>query len=398
MKPSDHRVAYLDYCRGIAILGVFLVHCLWASFGYSELPWKGSFRSLDVPASFLWLLPATIGRFGVAVFFVVSGFCIHVAFQRNKDWRDFALRRIFRIYPPYLIALLFFALIFPATRLSFHSLKDILQLLSHLALVQNWNQTSFFGINPVFWSIAVEVQLYLLYPLLLVLTRKLGWVKALGLLALVEVSIRTICMVLTNYRGYPEAPRWLSGSPFLYWFSWSLGAYVAESYLHQSASPLARWSGMTVLIVAIGTTLLRPLAYYSFLAFSLFTAVWIASRFNAGPVRRRLSQRFFQHLSLVGVWSYSLYLFHEPILESISGLVTSRLHGVRAPELAIFGLCLATWLPLVGIAGLCYRWGELPSIALGKRISRMFAVGPKAGRAIPGLLADGLNEPPLRSV
>ena len=51
---------------------------------------------------------------GVAIFFVVSGFCIHLSFRRGApgDWRGFFIRRFFRIYPPYFLAVLIFAFFF----------------------------------------------------------------------------------------------------------------------------------------------------------------------------------------------------------------------------------------------------------------------------------------------
>src|SRR4029079_6537576 len=102
--------------------------------------------------SFLLVLPATLGSAGVAVFFAVSGFCIHLSFQRNPESRDYIFRRFFRIYPPYLFALVLFAFIYPPTRLSFASLQDFTQLLSHLFLVHNFGSSTFNGINGAFWS------------------------------------------------------------------------------------------------------------------------------------------------------------------------------------------------------------------------------------------------------
>jgi peptidoglycan/LPS O-acetylase OafA/YrhL len=51
---------------------------------------------------------------GVPIFFVVSGFCIHVSFQQqSREWGGFFLRRFFRLYPAYLAAVLLFMLLNP---------------------------------------------------------------------------------------------------------------------------------------------------------------------------------------------------------------------------------------------------------------------------------------------
>ena len=128
-------------------------------------------RSFSVPPAFLVLSPLIFGNFGVAVFFVISGFCIQLSYARSAQagFRAFYIRRFFRIYPPYLVALLFFAVVFPPTRLGFAKLWDWAQFGSHLLLVHNFDARAFDGINGAFWSIAVEVQLYLLFPVLVVL-------------------------------------------------------------------------------------------------------------------------------------------------------------------------------------------------------------------------------------
>src|SRR3974377_361898 len=104
MNKSGKHIDFLDHVRGLAILSVFLFHSLNESFHRSSLPWNGWFRDFSVPKSFLLLLPASFGWAGVAIFFVVSGFCIHYSFHlQGREWRSFFIRRFFRIYPPYLM-------------------------------------------------------------------------------------------------------------------------------------------------------------------------------------------------------------------------------------------------------------------------------------------------------
>jgi peptidoglycan/LPS O-acetylase OafA/YrhL len=73
----------LDRARGVAILLVLFYHTLAHVYGYDELPWDGLVRGLPADISFLFVSPGCFcGTAGVAVFFVVSGFCIHVSFQQ----------------------------------------------------------------------------------------------------------------------------------------------------------------------------------------------------------------------------------------------------------------------------------------------------------------------------
>src|SRR4051812_12166801 len=193
MKRTEAHLQLIDQLRGVAILAVFAFHCLHSSFGHDQLGWGRWFPEfLAAKKSFLAVLPLTFGWAGVAIFFVVSGFCIHLSYLRHTadDWRAFFVRRFFRIYPPYFVALIGFALLFPLSRLAFDTAFDWVQLASHALLVHNFDEDTFLGINGAFWTIAVEVQLYLLYPVLLGLVKRLGWKRTLIALAVIELLMR----------------------------------------------------------------------------------------------------------------------------------------------------------------------------------------------------------------
>ena len=100
----------LDVLRGFAALGVAWFHSrvdLWVGFkaihadpaSYSTFDWALSYFSLPV---------SQMGGV-VMLFFVLSGFCIHLPIaskNRSPNWRAYAVRRFLRIYPAYLIVLL----------------------------------------------------------------------------------------------------------------------------------------------------------------------------------------------------------------------------------------------------------------------------------------------------
>ena len=239
MHRDKEHLPFLDGIRGIAILSVFLFHSLGTSFGFDKLPWAGLFRDFDTSGSFLALYPLTYGHAGVAVFFVVSGFCIHLSHQRSRDkgWACFFNRRFFRIYPPYLVATCVFFFIWPWGSPDPEGFSPLAQLGSHLFAVHNLHESGFFGINPSFWSVAVEIQLYAIYPLLVLLTIRLGWRKSLILAGFLEIFIRSASSAYGVFYETP-LPRIITSSPFAYWFSWSLGAYLADCYLTGKRSRL----------------------------------------------------------------------------------------------------------------------------------------------------------------
>src|SRR4029077_9150703 len=88
---------------------------------------------------FLVFFPFHIGWTALPIFFVVSGFCIHLTYsqQRQPDLRSFYVRRFFRIYPPYLLALLVFTFFYPLTRIPLTKLTYWGQFVTHLLLCHN---------------------------------------------------------------------------------------------------------------------------------------------------------------------------------------------------------------------------------------------------------------------
>ncbi len=368
MERTKEHVQFLDHLRGLAILGVFAYHSLGAAYGINQLPWGPWFRSLAVPPSFFVFLPVAFGWAGVAVFFVVSGFCIHLSHLRSSagDWRGFYVRRFFRIYPPYFLAVLFFGVVFPATRLPILAGHGRGQMASHLLLFNNLTAEADLGVNPSFWSIAVEAQLYLIYPLLLGLVRRIGWRWALGALGTLEVSMR-------GYAGVAGAwghavPRWFDGSPFFYWGSWATGAALADAFAGRRPLPFVSWSASVFFALAIGTFFVRPLAPFSFGCFAVWTAILIA-RWLECPQAVSFRGPAGAHLRALGVCSYSLYLFHQPLLGELTHGTRKLGAFLQRPPL-LWLVCLGGYPLFFGLSWWCYRQCEVRSIAVGKLFLR----------------------------
>jgi len=81
-----------------------------------------------------------------------------------------------------------------------------------------------------------------------------------------------------------------------------------------------------------------------------------------------------EHLRVAGIWSYSIYLLHQPLLHVIAGassLLTRELH-----PLLVFSLCVSSWLLILPLSNLWYRVVELPSIEQGKRVLALRRLAP----------------------
>jgi peptidoglycan/LPS O-acetylase OafA/YrhL len=344
---------------------VIAYHSLDAALGMIHIPWNGWWPDFaHAPRTLLLLLPVSWSWISVAIFFAVSGFCIHWSHARAPDggWRLFFLRRFFRIYPPYLLALCFFAFVFPPTRFGEFTWRHAGQFGSHLFLAHNADGRLVCGINPSFWTIAVEVQLYLLYPLLLGAAKRIGWRRALLLAGGIEGALR-----VADY--WWRLPCFVNTSPLYYLFSWGVGAKLADDLLHGRPLSLARWPlGLFAGAIAACLTC-APLETFAFPLTALATM-----RAVAGALARPGGTALFPVLPAlargvagVGCISYSLYLLHQPILNTV---ILSLKAAWFPPlhSLVIFACGLAFCLPLGLAAWLFYRAVELRSITWGKRI------------------------------
>src|SRR5215217_7060011 len=110
------RLRGIDALRGAAALGVVLYHAVdQAAKALPNNLLQHPFRLVQIASSF--------GYIGVFLFFVISGFCIHLQWARSRAagaapqirFTSFWKRRIRRLYPPYLIALLLFVLVAAST-------------------------------------------------------------------------------------------------------------------------------------------------------------------------------------------------------------------------------------------------------------------------------------------
>jgi peptidoglycan/LPS O-acetylase OafA/YrhL len=179
--PHRQRLVGLDGIRGLAALYVVINHVFLRAFpGYpvDHAPfWAG------------WLI---YGRFAVVVFIVLSGFSLALSPARH-GWRldgvsQFARRRARRILPAYWAALAFsLAVAWLIVPQPGHGMPDAKSALVNGLLVQNI--VGAHSPNAAFWSMAVEAQLYLLFPLLLLIVRRRSAVVMLATVTLVVVAV-----------------------------------------------------------------------------------------------------------------------------------------------------------------------------------------------------------------
>lgn len=154
---AQTRLGVLDGLRGIAVLLVLWFH-IW------EISW------LPAPLPSLQFIPET-GFIGVDLFFFISGFVIVYPFvkaafhkERAPGWGEFAYRRAIKIVPSYVLSIIVVIAIGYAQFSSpGEALRDIG---THLLFIHTWWPDTYGSINGVLWTLAVEVEFYVCFPLI----------------------------------------------------------------------------------------------------------------------------------------------------------------------------------------------------------------------------------------
>src|ERR1051325_6761893 len=166
----------IDQLRGVAALAVVLCHAAVSAETVVVAPAQQAWHGVA------WILGW--GYLGVPLFFVISGLCIHLPSARVRaaghlappDWRRFFQRRFWRLYPPYLATLVVAGGLLLGIRGALP--VDWRGVLAQVFLVHTFSPTTFDGLNPPAWSLAVETKRYLTYPLVWMLFALRGLARA----------------------------------------------------------------------------------------------------------------------------------------------------------------------------------------------------------------------------
>jgi peptidoglycan/LPS O-acetylase OafA/YrhL len=349
-RSSPSRVALVDGLRGVAAMWVVLFH---ASEG-------GHLEQLKA------LLPAAIvvglfdaGHLGVPLFFVLSGFVMALTVDRlqvtaSAAWR-FVARRLVRLTPPYWLSIAFVLALglvkAKAAGLPWRppALADIA---AHLVYAQGL--ASSVPLNPIYWTLGIEVQFYVAFAVMMLLADCLPLARTHRPRLLVGGAAAAFAL-LWPLAGV-ATPVWPGG--FLpMWFTFMAGVLACWSWRGERAHARAFWIYAATLGLAC---VVQP---SSFTLTALVAAVALAAAGAAGRIDRWLT---WPALQFAGLVSYSLYLLHNPITGAGFHLV--RRVVPPGPVADIVGLAASIAICLV-VAWLAWRFAERPSQRWSRRIA-----------------------------
>lgn len=344
-SSTNFQFDALDGLRGLAVLLVLAGH-------YSH---SGLTYSLDLGGA---------GTIGVYCFFVLSSFLLATPLIRlapeklsdRKVWLNYSARRLLRIYPLYVVLLVFYYLLstFGLTPLSAGLYFNEIDLVKHLFLIEA---------KEYLWTIQVETKFYLILPLLVFLIVII--LRSRSLNVIIAGAIAMFVSVIALDGNETRASLLLQFPVFL---SGVVGAQLFHVMSTSTvAVPAAMRSASTILAIAIFTLLLSFLPTISGFVYNgnmdasvlkkpyifgiLWTAFLICVLYGQGVVGKVLESRF---LRFVGVISFSMYLWHVPILAVVK----------RIPALeGILGILVVTPIIFV-VSALSYLFIEKPFLQI----------------------------------
>lgn len=363
---SEVRILELDGLRGIAVSMVLVWHFLGAILATDLGQWAQAVRQVLI-----------FGRTGVDLFFVLSGFLIiGILVDRKRSisrFSTFYMRRLLRIVPPY-VALLLLFWIPVAAGVRNTVFGDEIPLWSHLSFTQNWLMAQQNSYGPggfsVTWSVAIEEQFYLIFPLVVAFVPQRRLALTLAMLAVASAASRTLLYAIygNGFAPYVLTPFRLDGL--------CMGGLVAllwrnNSYVRKLKD--GRHAVLTVLLFfAAGIFLLlaginRDVAWhmhlwghtYLALLYSLTLIVILAylGERHTAALRNRW-------LRSMGRISYGVYLFHPLILGCVFLMVgrPEKIASITDAFFASFALAATIF-----VCWILYRFIETPCLRLAAR-------------------------------
>ena len=370
------RYLSLDIVRGLAAFSVFATH--WSGWTATVPSSATTADTLidgarDLLLSIFWsgggIHP------GVVVFIVLSGFCIHmpVAMRPEIERADgflsrYAVRRFFRVVPLYWFASLLgiAAILIANGRVPFFQDRVVVwAALVTFAGVSGiaklfFPSVEFHSGNVPLSTVASEIVLYVIYPLLL-------WTRRRSLLLIAGFAgFGYFLYVALVWSGFPSAAVESTFLPFLLY--WVMGAAAVELF--------ARYRSNVHLRISVGITLLTLFLY---LAFS-YLVHFRGAHFFTTPIlalhaaallhtmmtaesRLRRSGLVARALGALGQRSYSLYAVHTPVIAlATAGFLSTDLRS-------LIGFRIAVVVAVAAVTEAVYRLVEAPSHRLAARLA-----------------------------
>ena len=342
--PRSGRFESLDHCRGLACLLVVIYH---STIVYLASAAEGA----AVPRWLSGVLEFTHQlNVGVALFFVISGYCIAAAAdaarRRDSGIANYFVRRFRRIYPPFWVAVLFSIALFvlfdygwsapllsrepwPQYRPSWYSAS---QWIGNLTLTETWRHYLAGGPRGHFpgqaWTLCYEEQFYFVTGMLLLFAKR-RFFAGVAVVSLATAAVATVCRL-----EEVEITGWFFDGA---WLLFATGVIVYYRVRYASPERARAWDAALIAIALVSVYLHVPI-YGAPVGFLFAAALpWLNkmdASFNESAALRPLRY--------CGQMCYSLYLVHQiPVKGVATAMFRSGLTGPFQTLLLTMPACVA---------------------------------------------------------
>jgi peptidoglycan/LPS O-acetylase OafA/YrhL len=351
ITSSGQFIPEIDGLRFIAILSVYIYHLAGDILRHSP-------AADNLALNGYWLFSVTqILNIGVPLFFVISGFILGMPFaaahlhrQRSVPLRKYFLRRVTRLEPPYILCLvLFFVLKALAGRGTAGELLP--NLFASIFYVHNLVYGAPSVINIVAWSLEIEIQFYILAPVL-ALVFAVSKPSVRRSLLVVLLLLATGVSVLVS----PNAALRLSLLEYAQYFL--AGFLLVEIHLSGGLQRPAVW--LWDLVSAAGWPVLLALLVQGG-GVANWAAPWLILLLYVAAFRGLAMNRFVTNvwIATIGGMCYTIYLLHNYIVAA-AGMLTERVLPASPFALRLLVQFVLITPIVLALSAIYFRWVERP--------------------------------------
>ena len=293
---TGRYIPEVDGMRFVAIILVLVFHASFLVLGVAKgrCPLNKPFGGTQCPMIHVWDSVIGQGRYGVHLFFILSGFILGLPFATGKvDLRKYYKRRLTRLEPPYLLALTICFLLAPAGMAAHYGAG---MLYAHNLFFHHVNP-----VNGALWSLEVEIQFYLSLPLLASVfliedraRRRMLLISAIAIATMIQIPREFPVVLADSLIGTIQF--------FL------TGMLLADLY-DPDATKSREWDFGAM--ACVGLFLVGGRSAWFYPALPLIGFVLFLAMFRGSTTRRVLSNRY---IATIGGMAYSIYLMHVPVM------------------------------------------------------------------------------------
>ncbi len=371
-----NRYEELDSIRGISSLVVMIGHHLmifsvFQNYSYEDNKPFVMYLLKETPARLIF----SSGNESVIIFFVLSGFVLYRSIQNNYDsYGSFLLKRICRIYIPYIVAILIAILC--QTTMSEYGISHLSEwfnrswtiesslslIVQHILLVGKYNTDAY---NGVIWSLVHEMRISMIFPLVLMVCLR----KTLrgSLLSLFSFSICSVLILLLFHSSLTLTSYALT---LHYTVLFLLGALVAKYkenvivfYSNRTKNEKIAWFLFAILLYMyeglIGEIKLLNNFIFRDYVIAISACLFVILSLSVATLSSLLRNKYLLYLGKI---SYSLYLYH---IISLFSLIYMLHEILPLPIILIFSLVFSFILAM-----LSYIFVEKFAFRVGKYVTK----------------------------